>query len=122
MPVVYPPIPKEPIYTPNYENTFSSALIKSQPSICAFKNETDSITGKNLNKYIIQSQIKENQNGVYTLPEPYKTLLSLQNNDGVFADLEGVLDSLSMPPNYFINGYSSSEVATALAVSYMRYI
>lgn len=122
MPVVYPPIPKEPVYTPDYENTFSSALIKSQPSVCAFKDETDSITGKNLNKYIIRSQIKENQKDVYTLPEPYKTLLSLQNNNGAFTDLKGVLDCLSMPPNYFINEYSSSEVATALAVSYMRYI
>jgi hypothetical protein len=122
MPIVYPPIPKESTYTPNYENTFSSALIKSKPSICAFGNETDSITGKNLNKYIRQSQIKDHQNNVYVLPEPYKTILSLQNNDGVFTDLEAVLDCLFMPSNYFINGYCSSEIATALAVSYMRYM
>jgi hypothetical protein len=69
MPIVYPPIPKESTYTPNYENAFSSALIKSKPSICAFGNETDSIKGKNLNKYITQSQIKDHENDlVYVLP------------------------------------------------------
>eukprot|EP00596_Hydrurales_sp_CCMP1899_P009981 CAMPEP_0119052244 /NCGR_PEP_ID=MMETSP1177-20130426/73608_1 /TAXON_ID=2985 /ORGANISM="Ochromonas sp, Strain CCMP1899" /LENGTH=617 /DNA_ID=CAMNT_0007031749 /DNA_START=399 /DNA_END=2255 /DNA_ORIENTATION=+ len=121
MPIVYPPIPKESTYTPNYENAFSSALIKSKPSICAFGNETDSIKGKNLNKYITQSQIKDHENDlVYVLPEPYKTLLSLQNNDGVFTDLEAVLDCLFMPSNYSIKGYYGSEIATALAVSYMR--
>ena len=81
-----------------------------------FQIKTIPHVGKNLNFYIKKSYSPIPKDPVPEIPEPYCSLLKMQNVAGKWQSLKNVLLCLDMPAVFTLVEYSDWEVATGTYV------